>query len=199
MSFIRQVDVGQASGEAKALYERTADADGEVPNYVKAFSLRPHVYAGWEALNGAIKSSMDRRRYELVTLASARALRSSYCCLAHGNVIRRNVLGDDGLERLLEGDDAVLSDAEVAVMAFAEKVTREPVSVRESDIEALRAHGLSDEEVVDVVLAAAARNFFSRTLDALGTLPDAAYAGLPDKLREALTVGRRIAPAQPGA
>ena len=164
MSFIRQVDVARATGEAKALYERTAGADGSVPNYVKAFSLRPHVYAGWEALNGAIKSTMDARRYELVTLASARALRSSYCSLAHGNVIRRNLLGDDGLERLLDGDATDLSEAKVAVMAFAERVTRDPVSVQGSDIEALRELGLSDAEVVDVVLAAAARNLFSRTL-----------------------------------
>lgn len=198
MSFIRQIEVQEATGDAEALYERTKDAGGSVPNYVKAFSRRPHVYAGWEALNGAIKSTMDLRRYELVTLASARALRSSYCSLAHGNQLRRRFLGDDGLERLLEGDDADLSELDVAVMAFAEKVTRDPVSVRATDIQALRDLGLAEEEVVDVVLASAARNFFSRTLDALGTLADAAYAELPGRLRDALTVGRGIAPGDPG-
>jgi hypothetical protein len=30
---------------------------------------------------------MDLRRYELATLAAARRLRSSYCCLAHGRVL----------------------------------------------------------------------------------------------------------------
>jgi hypothetical protein len=43
---------------------------------------------------------------------------------------------------------------------------------------------------------AVARNFFSRTLEALGILPDAAYAGLPAGIRDALTVGRSIAPAE---
>jgi hypothetical protein len=43
------------------------------------------------------------------------------------------------------------------------------------------------------VLAAAARSFFSKTLDALGVEPDASYAELDPALRDALTVGRPLA------
>jgi hypothetical protein len=43
-----------------------------------------------------------------------------------------------------------------------------------------------------VVLAAAARCFFSKTLDALGVQPDALYAELQPELRDVLTVGRPI-------
>jgi hypothetical protein len=46
---------------------------------------------------------------------------------------------------------------------------------------------------MDVILAAAARCFYSRTLDALGVLPDASYRDLDADLREALVVGRPIA------
>jgi alkylhydroperoxidase family enzyme len=56
-------------------------------NYERAFEVRPAVYAAWQQLNGAIKAEMDLRRYELATLAAARRLRSSYCCLAHGTVL----------------------------------------------------------------------------------------------------------------
>src|SRR5258708_35287642 len=56
-------------------------------NYERAFQQRPAVYAAWGQLNGAIKAQMDLRRYELATLAAARRLRSSYCCLAHGRVL----------------------------------------------------------------------------------------------------------------
>ena len=57
-------------------------------NYERAFAGRPEVYAAWGQLIGAIKSGMDVRRYELVTLAAARRLRSSYCCLAHGSILQ---------------------------------------------------------------------------------------------------------------
>jgi len=46
---------------------------------------------------------------------------------------------------------------------------------------------------VDVALAAAARCFFSKALDALGVQPDSEYLQLDDDLRGALTVGRPIA------
>jgi hypothetical protein len=48
---------------------------------------------------------------------------------------------------------------------------------------------------MDVVLAAAARRFFSKTLDALGVRPDTSYRELEPDLREALVVGRPIADA----
>src|SRR5665647_2731605 len=61
------------------------------------------------------------------------------------------------------------------------------------DLDELRELGLDDAEVLDVVLAAAARCFFSTVLDAVGAQPDAAYAGLDPRVRDALTVGRPIA------
>ena len=48
---------------------------------------------------------------------------------------------------------------------------------------------------MDVVLAASARCFFSKTLDALGVLPDASYRELEPELRDVLVVGRPIAEA----
>jgi len=86
--------------------------------------------------------------------------------------------------------NAGLTPDEVAVMSFAEKVTLNAHSVTPEDIGTLRGHGLTDTEILDVVLAASARNFFSKALDALGAEPDAAYADLEPDLREALAKGR---------
>ncbi len=47
--------------------------------------------------------------------------------------------------------------------------------------------------MIDVALAAAARCFFSKALDAVGTQPDSSYLNLDEKLRGVLTVGRPIA------
>ncbi len=87
---------------------------------------------------------------------------------------------------------AGLADADIAVMELAEKIAADATSVTAADVERLRAVGLSDAEIFDVVLAAAARCFFSKTLDALGVQPDAMYAELEPGLRDALMVGRQI-------
>ena len=163
-------------------------------NYERAFEERPEVYAAWQQLNGAIKAGMDLRRYELATLAAARRLRSIYCCLAHGTVLIDR-FGAPVREIALDHRAAGLDEIDVAVMDLAERVVDDATSIGESDLQHLRDLGLSDTEIMDVVLAASARCFFSKTLDALGVLPDASYAELDPELRKALVVGRPIAPA----
>src|SRR5947209_8452196 len=88
MTFIETVPEDDASGAVQAMYDTDRAAfGGELPNFTRAYSLRPEVYAAWRQLNGTIKGGMDLRRYELATLAAARRLRSSYCSLAHGSVL----------------------------------------------------------------------------------------------------------------
>jgi hypothetical protein len=65
MSFIKTVSEDSATGLAAELQGRDRAALGYVPNYAKLFTLRPEVYEAWAKLNGAVKKSMDRRRYEL--------------------------------------------------------------------------------------------------------------------------------------
>jgi uncharacterized peroxidase-related enzyme len=163
-------------------------------NYERAFEERPEVYAAWQQLNGAIKAGMDLRRYELATLAAARRLRSSYCSLAHGTVLRER-FGEPVREIALDRRTAGLSDVDIAVMDLAERVVDDAASIGESDLQPLRDLGLTDAEIMDVVLAAAARCFFSKTLDALGVRPDVTYGGMEPELRDVLVVGRPIADA----
>jgi len=161
-------------------------------NYERAFEQRPAVYAAWQQLNGAIKGGMDLRRYELVTMAAARRLRSSYCCLAHGTVLAEQFDAPVG-QIAADHRAAGLDEADVAVMDLAEQVVEDATSVTETDLERLRDLGLSQEEIMDVILAAAARCFFSKTLDALGTRADPSYRELAPGLRQVLVVGRPIA------
>jgi alkylhydroperoxidase family enzyme len=160
-------------------------------NYERAFHNRPDVYAAWAQLNGAIRKSMDLRRYELATLAAARRLRSSYCSLAHGSVLLER-FGEPVHAIALDHRAAGLGPVDIAVMDLAERVVDDATSITDADLQHLRDLGLSEQEIMDVVLAAAARCFFSKTLDALGVQPDASYRQLDPELREVLVVGRPI-------
>jgi len=165
-----------------------------VANYERAFAERPEVYAAWVALNMAIKPGMDLRRYELATLAAAQRLRSSYCSLAHGSVLIER-FGEPVRDIVVDRRAAGLDEVDLAVMDLAEKVVDDATAIDEADLQPLRDLGLADAEIMDVVLAAAARCFFSKTLDALGVLPDARYRELEPSLQAALVVGRPIAEA----
>lgn len=132
-----------------------------VPNYEALFALAPAAYPAWRALAVAVRDGMDNHRYELVTVAAARALGSRYCTLAHEAVLRDRFGGDE---------PGTAADA--AAMDFAGRIARDPEVATAADIEALRAAGLTEAEIMSIVLAVCLRRFFAGVLSATGTPPD---------------------------
>jgi len=194
MAFIRTIRPSEAEGPVREMYEQARGRFGYVPNWAQAFSLRPGVQAGWTALLRSIQSNLPVRSYELATLAAARALRSSYCSLAHGSVLANKVLDAPAVTAIMQGaHESPLEPRERAMMAFVEKVVLSADRITAGDIELLRSHGYRDEEIFDLAATAAARCFFSKLLDALGVQADSAFNDLDPTLREALTVGRPVA------
>jgi uncharacterized peroxidase-related enzyme len=194
MAFIETISDEQASLPVGAIYEAHRSRLGYIPNYARLFAHRPAVYEAWQQLRRAIAEPMDSRRYELATLAAARRLGSSYCTLAHGKVLADRFFEPAKVREVVtDHRSAGLDPVDVGVMDLAEKVAGDATSVNEGDIERLRSLGLSDADIFDVVMAAAARCFFSKALDGLGAQADAAYSELEPELRDALTVGRPIA------
>lgn len=192
MSFI-QTPEASANEKVARIYHDAEVGYGYLPNMTKAFGHRPEVMERWSALLATIKTNMDKRRYELVTLAAAKELKSSYCMLAHGSVLMRDVFSADTVRKIAENvETAPIDDIDRAIMQFAAKVVRDAASIEKADVEALKKRGLSDAEIFDIVTAATVRCFFSKTLDALGVEPDSAYSGMAADLRKALVIGRPI-------
>ena len=74
---------------------------------------------------------------------------------------------------------------------FASHVARDASSITAADLQRLRDLGLDEAEIVDVVLAAAARAFFTKVLDGLGVQADAQLGERFDpEVRDQVTVGR---------
>ncbi|HTK31026.1 MAG TPA: carboxymuconolactone decarboxylase family protein [Candidatus Saccharimonadaceae bacterium] len=194
MSFIDGVRDEEATGRAAQMFEEDLEKDGYVWNATRVLALRPDVVDAWRALIGTIRSTMDQRRYELITIAAARAIRSSYCVLAHSRILTEKLFTQAQVVAMVQDPrEAGITPAEAAMMDFAARAARAADGVTQADVDGLRAHGFGDREILDIALVAGARCFFSKTLDAVGTQPDAAYRKLPDAIRDVLTVGRPIA------
>lgn len=78
------------------------------------------------------------------------------------------------------------------MMSFAEKVILDPHCIAQQDVDELRNQGFADEEILDIVLAASARAFYTKVLDSLGAEPDDACLDLEPELRTALAKGRPL-------
>jgi len=194
MAFIRTIAPSDADGPVRDMYQEAHSRYGYIPNWTRAFSLRPAVKDGWAALLKSIQSNLPVRSYELATLAAARALRSSYCSLAHGSVLATKVFDAATVTAIAtDAQESPLDARERAMMAFAEQVALNADRITAADIDKLRSHGYRDEEIFDVAAAAAARCFFSKLLDAMGVQADSTFNDLDPALRQALTVGRPVA------
>jgi uncharacterized peroxidase-related enzyme len=192
MAFIETIPVDEASGAVRDMYERQQAHYGYVPNYAKVFSHRPEIMRLWAELLRGIRRNLDDRRFELVTVAAAVALRSSYCALAHGRALRA-FHTDEEIRDIVDGSDAApLTDAEREMMAFARKVARDASTITAVDVERLARHGLTAADIFDVAATAAARTFFAQLCEGLGALADSVYGELDATLKAALTVGRPI-------
>jgi uncharacterized peroxidase-related enzyme len=191
-----EVPEESVAGEAVVdWYDRQRAAWGYLPNFAVAFATRPDVAEAWNKLNGAVRGNMDRRRFELATIAAARVYRSTYCLAAHSKFLR-DECGDDTSMRAVAADPsaAALDAVDRAVIEFATKVASDAAAVTPDDVQRLRGHGLTDAEIADVVFATAARAFFTTVLDALGVQADEQLGdGFDPELRAQLTVGRPFA------
>ena len=194
MPFIEEIGDDDATGSAAELFAEDRAEDGFVRNDSRVLAHRPKIAEAWAALAGSVKETMDPRRYELATLAAARRLRSSYCMLAHGEIVREKFFDNEALGAIVRDHrSADLDRADVAVMDFAETIVADATSVTQEDIDRLRELGLTDGEIFEVAATAAARCFYSKLLDSLGVQADAVYLDTFDpELRDLLAVGRPI-------
>ncbi len=193
--FVGAPEESTVEGDVAEWYQRQRDAWGYLPNYAAAFATRPDVAQAWNTLNNAIRGPMERRRFELATIAAARAYRSTYCMAAHCKFLR-DACDDEPTMRAIAADPsgANLDATDRAVVDFATQVAQDASSITADDVQRLRDHGLDDPEIVDVVLAAAARAFFTKVLDALGVQADVQLGETFDpEVRRQVTVGRPIA------
>jgi uncharacterized peroxidase-related enzyme len=187
LMFIQTRSEAEAEGKLRVIYEGDRQSMGYVPNHAKVFSLRPDVLEAWRAFQGSIRKNLRLRRYELVTLAAAMELKCRYCLLAHGAILLKNGVSPDQLRKILTNfRDAGLEPGEVAMMEFAQKIIRNASGITRADVDALRAMGLEDVEILDITLTATMRSFASKTFDALGAGPDAVYSELEHDLSDLL-------------
>jgi len=186
MSILRTTTESEATGLVAELYDDDIQDLGYVPSHTKVMAINPEAVKAFEQLIRAIAGPMNKRRYELITLAAADAIGSQACRVAHSRKSLKYMDEAELVAVLHDFHHAGLTEAEVAMMEFAQKLSLDSRSMTDTDSQRLRDLGFDDREIVDIALAAAARNYYSRALHALGVevdIPPDLNADLRDALR----------------
>lgn len=144
--------IDAAPAAAQPLLEAVKKQLGIVPNLFRVVASSPAALEGYLGLNGALgKGLLDARTRERVALAVAEINGCDYCLSAH-TYLGKNVAKLDDAE-LLANREGGSADAKAdAALRFASKVVRERGHVSDEDVQAVKAAGYSDGEVIEIVL-----------------------------------------------
>ncbi len=171
-------DLDGVTGHAADMYDSDLSGDGFVFAYTRAMAVNPDAHQAFETLD-PVRSCL-RSAYATTSSPhwARRAIGSEHCLLAHGRrSLRAGLFDEDQLARLArDGVEADLDERDRAVVAYSEKLSTDAAAMTDADSGRLREVGFTDREIVDITLAAAARNFFSRALLALAVPVDDAGA-----------------------
>lgn len=176
MAYIATIEQDKATGKLAQIYARFRGPDGRVGNGIKSHSINPealevHVGLYEQVMYGYSPLSVEER--ELIAAVVSKANGDDY-----GNGVRRQKLVRLlPLERRrLVADLAIkepeelegLTERERVLVDFAVKLARGADSTGKADIDVLRAAGLTDREIFDLVHVASYVCYSNRMMNALG-------------------------------
>jgi len=175
MTFIKTIPKEEAQSPLKELYQEIEDTFGinKVPNAFISSSIDPEITRGvWQAAKSIMfrDSSIDRPLKETIALVVSKNNACSYCVGAHSMMLKAIGYDSKKIEELNQDyQSSSLSEKEKAVLDFSLKVTNESYKITKKDHENLKKHGMTEQQILEVISVACLFNFINRFVDALGT------------------------------
>jgi uncharacterized peroxidase-related enzyme len=169
--YISPVDIEAATAEQRDALKVTP-SNTQVSAYVLTLAHDPEILAERTPLFNDImysRGGLSRAERELGSLAASVVNHCVYCAAVHANrfiTLTKTPEVVDVIYR--DGVGAKLDARNQAIFDFGVKLTRAPAAVGPEDLASLRAVGLSDLEVLDLIHAVSIFGWANRLMHTLG-------------------------------
>ncbi len=185
--WIRTISYARSTGYLRTLYDRVKGPNDNVDNVMKAHSLRPHTMEGHCGLYKSVLhhtgNTLPGWLLETFGIYTSLTNKCDYSVAHHFAGLSR-LLGDqeraDAMYKALatgRPEDA-FAGKELALLRYVCKLTKSPDELVETDIEALRAAGADDGEILEANQVCAYFNYSNRVLNGLGVTTEGDSLGL---------------------
>ena len=114
------------------------------------------------------ESELSKAQKEMIALYSSHLNGCHYCVDSHSCVLTSLKTDEDLVHSLVNNSTGVLDDKLRAVFIFANKLTLEPENISETDIDAIRSAGCSDQTIQDTICVVSTFAFLNRLVDGFG-------------------------------
>jgi uncharacterized peroxidase-related enzyme len=135
------------------------EKSGFIPNVFLALAHRPEEFRAFFAYHDALmekEGGLTKAEREMIVVATSGANECQYCVVAHGAILR--IRAKDPLiadQVAINYRKADITPRQRAMLDFAMQVALQAATVGEEDLEDLRDHGFSDEDIWDIGAIAA--------------------------------------------
>jgi uncharacterized peroxidase-related enzyme len=169
-------DLASLPDDVRARIESVAEKAGFVPNVFTVLARRADEFRAFFAYHDALmerEGGLSKAEREMIVVTTSALNDCLYCVVAHGALVRvyskRPLLADQIAVNHRKAD---LSPRERAILDYACKVALRSGEIDDGDLEALRAHGLDDEDAWDVGAIAAFFAMSNRLANAAAMPPN---------------------------
>ncbi|MEU5158512.1 carboxymuconolactone decarboxylase family protein [Streptomyces sp. NPDC020875] len=139
-----------AVGASRDLLADLEARHGRPGDMVATMANSPAVLGGYLQLSRAMgRAKLDRAISERISIAVQAHQGCGLCLDAHTAAARARGVDDEEIERARRGTSA--DPAIAAIIALALRIHREPTSITDEQVGALREYGYSDRAIADVV------------------------------------------------
>jgi len=166
MPRIRPIPKERAAVLLRSLYEQSERELGATPNLVKSLAHRPELLITFANFQRELFTggALPPKTKQLVALRVAALDACAYLLAQHRAAARRAGLSDAqvaALESARPAESGLFDEQEKTVLAFVEKILRQPGSVSDTDVERLRKW-FGEAHLAELVLLAGAVNLLGR-------------------------------------
>ena len=178
MSWIDTIAYEKADAKLKALYDRVKGPNNNVDNIMMMHSLRPHTMEGHMAIYKYVlhhrDNTIDKWFLETLGVWVSTLNKCEYCVEHHFAGLKRLLNDDEKATQIRSAidtnkiEEAPLENCQKTAMEYARKLTNNPGSIREENIEKLRADGFTDGEILEINQVCAYFSYANRTVLGLG-------------------------------
>lgn len=176
-AWIEMVPLEEATGLLKAMYEKVKTPHGTVDNVMRVHSLRPHTMDGHVTLYRSVLhnpgNSLPLSFLECIAVATSLINECDYSFSHHWRNAQRLLNNNELADRILAAlranqPEEAFAGKELALIRYAQKLTRTPGQMRKQDVDACREAGAVDGEILEVNQVCAYFNYSNRLLNGLG-------------------------------
>ncbi len=147
-------ELSEVPEDIRQLIVEVQEKSGFVPNVFLALAHRPAEFRAFFAHHDALMDSNDglsKAERELIVVATSARNGCLYCVVAHGAILRirsKNSLLADQVA--INPHKADLNERQRHIVDFALRVAEDSATITDSEIQDMREHGFSDDEIWDI-------------------------------------------------